>query len=87
MNKILECLNRIGNEKLGTISIRNILHSLVVAAGTAAVSYVVGAIQAGTPLSVSALWLAVSAALSAQVAYLGKKIFTNSNGELFKGEK
>jgi hypothetical protein len=67
--------------KFLSLGLRDILHGFIVTVGATAVSTLVPVLQNGVPTTQQ--WKQIGiAGVAAGIAYLGKKLFTNSNGEL-----
>jgi hypothetical protein len=72
--------------KFMSLNQRDLLRGLIVAFGTAATTQLVAVLQAGSVPTVMQLKFAALSGIAAGMTYLVKNMFTNSNGQMVKGE-
>ena len=73
--------------KFLTLSAKDWIHGLLIAIITAVITFLYEAIAAGNPLDLELLKSVGMIALGAGLAYLIKKLGTNSAGEILKTER
>ncbi len=73
--------------KFLNLNLRDLLKSLILAVITAVITFIYGALQAGTLFEPGTFKKVGLVALAALLAYLVKNVFTNTQGEILKPEK
>jgi len=82
MKKLLAWLNQAGNARFGSMSVRDILQGIYLAAGGAAGTVIYKSVVDGQIFTLAALLTAAKAAALIQGSYYIKQIFSNTRGTL-----